>query len=102
MWIVLQIIGALFVFLAQASNRYYGFTIPGVLIYSAIAILLLSWILPLSYQLAPSFFQPYFMGLVLLSIFGLIGSCIIFGETITLINFIGIVIIFIGSVLINL
>ena len=101
-WIIYQIIGIFFVFIAQVSNRYFGFTFYGVSSYCLITVFLLSWLLPLSYQLAPSFFQPFFLGIILLCIFGLFGSYIIFGDKITLLNILGIIISIIGCLLINI
>ena len=102
MWVVTQIIGIFFVFLAQVSNRYFGLSMLGVLNYIGITAIFLSWLLPLSYQLAPSFFQPYFLGIIMLTIFGLIGGNIFFNDNISVVNYLGIFISFIGCILINI
>lgn len=102
MWILLQTIGIFFIYIAQVSNRYFGLSFYGVLNYILITALILSWILPLSYQLAPSFFQPYFLGIILLTIFGLVGSNFLFNDNISLVNYIGIFVSLAGCVLINI
>ncbi len=89
-WVLTQIIAIFFIFLAQVSNRYFGFSILGFLSYSSIMIGICAWLLPLSYSLAPTFFSVYFLGIICLSIFGVIGSNLIFHETISLTNYIGI------------
>lgn len=102
MWALLQIIGIFLIYIAQVSNRYFGLSFFGVFNYVAITALFLSWMLPLSYQLAPSFFQPYFLGIIMLTIFGLVGSNFLFNDSISWINYLGIFISLIGCILINI
>src|SRR6056297_251753 len=101
MWWITQIIAIFFIFLAQVLNRHFGLSFYGVTCYSMITVFILSWLLPLSYQLAPSFFQAYFLGIIALSVFGVIGSNLFFNDAISLINYIGIFLSLGGCVLIN-
>ncbi|MFW6046528.1 MAG: hypothetical protein ACOCP4_01910 [Candidatus Woesearchaeota archaeon] len=102
MWIIIQLIGIFIVFLAQMFNRYFGLSIYGVGMYMFLTVFFLSWILPYAYQIAPTFFQAYFLGIVGLSSFGLIGSYLVFNESLQLINIIGVVIAIIGCILMNI
>jgi len=101
MWIIYQILGCLLVFIAQSSNRKFGFSVNGVSIYFFIN-LFLCYFFPKSYELAPNFYSPYFLGVVLLSVFGVIGSYFIFNDNISTVNVIGILVAFVGCILINI
>lgn len=56
----------------------------------------------LSYSLAPTFFQPWFVGTAILAVLGFVASMIFFGETLTIINIIGAILALAGAVLLIL
>lgn len=56
----------------------------------------------LSYSLAPTFFQPWFIGTAILAILGCVASLVFFGDVLTITKIIGAVLILAGSVLLIL
>jgi drug/metabolite transporter (DMT)-like permease len=58
--------------------------------------------LPLSYQKAPSFFQPWFFGIACLTVFGSSGSILYFHESVHWYNMVGALLAVLGCVLVGL
>ena len=81
----------------QFCNRYYGLSWNAYLIYTAVCVLVTGWVLPLSYEKAPSLFHPWFLSIGLLSICGFLGSRYLFHDSVSTHHYIGVVIILIGS-----
>lgn len=101
-WWVLQVGGAFFVFTSHIVNREIGLCLKSYLYYCVVSIFLSGWMLPLSYQKAPSFFQPWFLGLSSLTIAGVLGSLLWFHEAIQWYNWLGAGLSVIGCILLGL
>lgn len=97
MWILWTIVSFLFISGAQFVNRYYGMCWTSYIIYTSICVLITGWTLPLSYQLAPSLLHPWFLSIGCLSILGFIGSIFLFHDAVSIWNYVGAVVILIGS-----
>ena len=89
MWWMLQIVGAIGVCGAQMCNRYYNVGITSWVIYSFIAIFITYPSFGKSFAIAPSFFSAWFVGLIALSVIGLLGSLLVFKESISIQQWIG-------------
>lgn len=89
LWWILQIVGSLGVFVALAYARVKGFNWNSYLVYILISISICSWIFLKSYEIAPSFFQAWFVGTTSMVLLGFLGSLFYFGETVSIINYIG-------------
>ncbi len=100
-WWILQLSGAFLVFTAHIVNRKLGLCLASYLYYSLISICFTGWMLPLSYQKAPSFFQPWFLGLASMTVFGFAGSILYFHESVAWYNMIGALLAIIGCVLVG-
>jgi drug/metabolite transporter (DMT)-like permease len=101
-WWALQIAAGLMIFTSHVVNRRLGLCLTSYLYYSLISVCFTAWMLPLSYQKAPSFFQPWFLGLITLNVFGMMGSVFYFHETVNWYNWLGALISILGCVLIAL
>jgi len=102
MWIVFQILGVIGVVATHTFNRWAGMHSISFLtkwVINAGAQAFIAPLFILAYQLAPGFFQPWFLGTTLIAILGFLVSVIIFGETITILKIIGAVLGLIGAVL---
>lgn len=99
MWFLYQVLGAICVIYSQAAGRIYGFTLKPYLIYVGFAICVTGWIFPLSFSIAPSFLQAYFVQLGSLCIFGFLTSLYYFKEVLPWFNYLGAVLIIIGACL---
>jgi hypothetical protein len=99
MWLVYLIISMVAISITQAVNKEFGFCLISYMVYSITCVSLLGWMLPLCYQLSLTFYKPYFLGVALLSIFGLLISAFYFKEVILWYNYIGIVLSLIGALL---
>lgn len=55
-----------------------------------------------SYALAPTFFQPWFLGTSAIAILGFVGSLIFFGEAVSILKILGAVLGLLGAVLLIL
>jgi hypothetical protein len=101
-WWILQLAGAFLVFTAHIVNRKFGLCLTSYLYYSLVSICFTGWMLPLSYQKAPNFFQPWFLGIISLTVFGFCGSILYFHESVAWYNMIGAFLAIIGCVLVAL
>jgi drug/metabolite transporter (DMT)-like permease len=96
LWWILQITGSLGIYFALASGRIYGLCWRSYFTYVAIGTTTASWMFLKSYQLAPSFFQAWFVGTASLAIIGFIGSMFYFKESPTALGYFGALISLIG------
>jgi multidrug transporter EmrE-like cation transporter len=55
-----------------------------------------------SYALAPTIFQPWFLGTAAIAILGFVGSLIFFGEALTIVKILGAALALAGAVLLIL
>lgn len=105
MWWILQILACLIVTCALIFARWYGLNHGGIAVPWGAKILvepLAAFSFVKSYTIAPSFFQPWFLGSAVLALAGFIGSLIFFGETVSTIKIFGAVLALVGSVLLIL
>jgi len=101
-WWVLQLSAAFLIFSSHIVNRKLGLCLTSYFYYSLVSVCFTGWMLPLSYQKAPSFFQPWFMGISCLTVFGMLGSVLYFHESVHWYNWFGAIISVIGCILIAL
>jgi len=101
-WWVIQLSAAFLIFSSHIVNRKLGLCLTSYFYYSLVSVCFTGWMLPLSYQKAPSFFQPWFMGISSLTVFGMLGSVLYFHESVHWYNWFGAIISVIGCILIAL
>ena len=65
----------------------------------SMTICVFAWMMPMAYNLAPSFLQPRFLAIALLSLFGFLASFVYFKEAITWYNYLGMLFAIGGSIL---
>lgn len=102
LWWILQITGSLGVYFALVPGRKFGLCVKSYLIYIIIAATTASWMFLKSYQLAPSFFQAWFVGTAALALLGFLGSLFYFGESVSITNYVGATLGIIGSAMLIL
>ncbi len=102
LWWILQLMGCIGVYIAFVPSRTLGLCWKSYLFYLAISITTCSWMFLKSFELAPSFLQAWFIGTAGLAICGFLGSMFYFGETISIVNYIGAAITLVGAVLLIL
>jgi len=102
MWWILQITGSIGVYFALVPGKKYGLCWKSYLTYVFFATTVCGWMFLKSYETAPSFFQPWFLGTALLALIGFLASMFYFGETINTINYVGAVLGLTGCVLLIL
>ena len=96
-WWILQIVGSVGVYFALIPGKKYGLCWRSYLTYLFFASTICGWTFLKSYETAPSFFQPWFVGTALLALIGYLGSIFYFKEsTCALYNF-GAIITLIGA-----
>ena len=66
-WWVLQIIGCIGVTIALTITRIHGLSWTSVLWFILIQSLIGSWVFAKSYEISPSFFQAWFIGIASLA-----------------------------------
>ena len=101
-WWGLQLSGAFFIFTSHIVNKQFGLCLKSYLYYSFVSICLTGWMLPLSYQKAPTFFQPWFLGIASLTVLGLFGSLLWFHESVHWYNWLGALLSVAGCLLLGL
>ena len=89
LWWILQITGSLGVYFALIPGRKFGLCPKSYIIYLIVAATTCSWMFLKSYQIAPSFFQAWFMGTAALALLGFLGSIFYFKETVSMLNYAG-------------
>jgi len=107
MWWIWQIVASICITIALSFSRWYVLNCPaqGIFIPWAIKVgaeFIVAYAFMKSYVEAPSFFQPWFVGAVLLSLFGFLSSLIFFGEAINLVKIFGAALSLIGAALLIL
>jgi len=88
-WWILQIMGSFGVYFALVPGKKYGLCWRSYLTYLFFASTVCGWMFLKSYETAPSFFQPWFLGTALLALIGFAASTLYFHEAISALNYIG-------------
>lgn len=99
LWWILQLTGSISVFIALTYGRIEGLNWNSYLVYMSITAVSISWMFLKSFEIAPSFFQAWFVGTIALSLCGFAGSTLYFKEVVSLTNYIGAIIALTGSFL---
>jgi len=102
MWWLLQIIAALGCTVQLIIIRQLGLTVNTYLIYMLITACITSWGFAVSFNIAPSFIQPWFVGNGALALFGFIGSYIWFGDPVHAKHVLGALLTIIGGIILIL
>lgn len=102
MWILYMTIAIIVLTLAQIPSRVLGLTMVSYAILALSQLSLTSWLIPLSYAKAPTFFQPWVYSIGLLSIGGVVVSTLYFREVISTVQWIGLGLTALGSILLCL
>jgi hypothetical protein len=103
LWWMLQIFGSLGVVLASSISRTYGLTTTTYIIYLLIAASVFGWSFTYSYELAPSFIQPWFVAQGALSVLGFAASLLYFDiGVVSVYQIIGALLTIVGGVLLIL
>lgn len=100
MWILWNILAGVMIAGVVTIVKKYGNTpINSYLIYMFGAAATFAWALPYAYRISPNFIFPYFLQTASVSIMGIFFSKIVFHEVISIQNWIGIIIITLGNIL---
>jgi len=99
-WVILMLICSVLITGAQMYVRYEGAGFKAWLVYSIILVSSVSWILPWVYEKSASFYQPYMLGVGTVAFFGWAASVFVFGEHITHLHLVAIVLLLCGAILI--
>jgi len=97
LWWILQLTGSAGVFVALAYGKIKGLCWESFLVYITISFSICSWMFLKSYEIAPSFFQAWFVGTAALALCGFAGSIFYFKDVVSLLNYIGAIAVLIGS-----
>lgn len=98
MWILFQILGCFIIFASLMYVRTVGLTFQSYVVYTFCQVAFVGWMLPKSYELAPTFLQPWFLGAAFLALCGFAGM-IFLGESVKALHLVGIGLILAGSYL---
>lgn len=99
LWWILQVLACVFVYIALVPSRTLGLCWKSYLFYITISITTCSWMFLKSFEMAPSFIQPWFIATASLALCGFLGSLFYFGEAVSVTNYVGAVISLIGAAL---
>ena len=99
MWWLLQIVGCLGVCGVQVVNRKLGVCVTSWVIYSLVAMSVSYFAFSKSYAIAPSFFGAWFVGQVALNVLGLLVAFLIFKDTVSPTQWVGLVLSIVGGYL---
>jgi hypothetical protein len=104
-WLIYQIIAIIGVTAVHTFNRWasahaVSFLTKWMINIGAQAVIAPMFIL--SYALAPSFFQPWFLGTILIALIGFGVSLLFFGEALTLLKVVGAILGLVSAVLLIL
>jgi len=105
MWWILQTIGCLLIAGALTYARWYGINYTGLFNPWAVKVgaeLIAAVCLVKSFAIAPSHFQPWFIGMAILSLSGFVGSMIFFGEIVGMVKICGAALVLVGAALLVL
>jgi hypothetical protein len=97
LWWILQITGSMGVLVALAYGRSHGFSWNSYGVYMCVAATTAGWMFLKSYEISPSFFHAWFVGTAALALLGFFASKYYFKEILILPNYIGVIIIMLGS-----
>lgn len=97
LWWILQVTGSAGVLVALVYGRIHGFCLKSYIFYLIMCITIAGWTFLKSFEIAPSFFQAWFVGTASLALFGLGASYFYFNETVSVINNVGMVMAIVGS-----
>lgn len=97
LWWVLQITGSMGVLVALAYGRVHGFSWNSYGVYMFMIGTTAGWMFLKSYNISPSFFHAWFVGTASLALLGFLTSKYYFNEILILPNYIGAIIIMLGS-----
>jgi len=101
MWWSTQIIACVLITVVNVGFRYYGFSFwpifVGVLVCIPVEICFAK-----SYSIAPSFFQAWFFGTILLTVFGFVISLLVFDGVVSVRHYFGLVLATVGAYLLVL
>ncbi len=99
LWWILQITGSMGVLVALTYGRVNGFCWGSYFVYMFMAATTAGWMFLKSYEIAPSFFQAWFIGITALSLLGFLTSKYYFNDAIILPNYVGALATMLGSAL---
>ena len=98
MWILLQILACLFIAASLMYVRIVGFSFQSYVVYTLCQVALVGWMMPMSYKLAPTFLQPWFLGSAFLALCGFAGVLFL-GELVKVAHLVDIGLVLVGSYL---
>ena len=99
-WALWMIISSVLIVGTQMYMRHTGFCVKAWLVYSITICSTVGWILPWVYSKSASFYQPYMLSVGLIAFFGWLASVFVFGEQISFLHYVAVVLLLCGSVLI--
>ena len=102
MWWILQVTGCLSITAALSYMRIAGLNVSTYTVYVLVQALFIAWAFPISYRLAPSFFQAWFLGNATLALGGFAVSWFYLKEVAHIHNYVGAVMAIVGSLLLIL
>jgi drug/metabolite transporter (DMT)-like permease len=102
MWILINILAAIAICFSVTISKQFGTTmLRGYVFYTLTIIAITGWLVPYGYIKAPSFISAYYVQSGALCVVGLLAGLLFFGDKITDLGYIGIVLISIGTYLIS-
>lgn len=88
-WWLLQILGLSVILVSNILARKMGICWFVYMWNVSLTILVTGWAFMASYALAPSFFQAWFVATAIIALYGLFGSVVILGESLSLMKVAG-------------
>ena len=88
-WWLLQILGLSVVLVSNILARKMGVCWFVYIWNVSMAILVTAWAFMMSYSIAPSFFQAWFVATAIIALYGFFGSTVILGEPLSLLKVVG-------------
>jgi hypothetical protein len=102
LWWILQVTGSMGVLVALMYSRIHGLCLKSYIVYLIMTITTASWMFMKSYEIAPSFFQAWFIGTGALALLGFGANYFYFNEVVSVTNYVGAIIALAGSLLLIL
>lgn len=102
LWWILQVTGSTGVLAALMYSRIHGLCWKSYIFYLILAATSISWMFLKSYEIAPSFFQAWFIGTSALALLGFGANYFYFNEIVSVTNYVGAVVALTGSLLLIL
>jgi hypothetical protein len=100
MWIFWQVLAIAITSALFAVCRYMGLNIWSYLIYAGVCLGFTAWMFPKAYELAPTYFQAYWVGTAAFTLFTFIITFLVFHENISLLNILGAIGVVLCSILV--